>query len=339
VRIPPGLFGIPLGLSGLAALWAFAHTTIGAPAAVGDVLGVLAAVVWIGLTAAYLRQGPRRILADARDATAGPFVVVPVISAYVLAAGVLEPHAPGTARAIVIAFLVIGLLVSGLLTGQWLTGGLEEATFVPAFFLPGIGIGFVGADAAATVGLHSIAELFFGVGFAAWVLFSSVALNRLFFRPRLAPHLIPTMAIELAPAAVAGNAYILIHPGSPDLLLRGLSGYAILMIVAQIRLLPLYRTLSFTPAFWSFAFPPANMALFGLRWLELEHPAGGGVYAWALVAGITVLVGAIAARTIVAVAHGQLFPSSTSRVAPSSRGSAAPQPSMAGAEPYSSSVT
>jgi tellurite resistance protein len=309
VRIPPNFFGIALGLSGLAALWAFAGTSFGAPAAVGEALGVVAAVVWVGLTVAYLRQGPRRILADGRDAMVGPFLAAPVMSAYVLAAGVLNLYAPGTARAIVIVFLVIGLLVSGLLTGQWLTGGLEEATFGPAFFLPGIGIGFVGADAAATVGLHSMAELFFGIGVAAWVLISSVALNRMFFRPRLAPGLIPTMAIELAPAAVAGNAYFLIHPGPPDALLLGLSGYAALMTVAQIRLLPLYRTLSFSPGFWSFTFPPANMALFGLRWLDLEHPAGSSAYGWLLVAAITVLVGAIAARTIVAAVRGQLLPS------------------------------
>jgi tellurite resistance protein len=308
VRIPPNLFGISLGLSGLAALWVYAGTFFGGTRAVGDVLGVLAAAVWVGLMIAYLRQGPRRILADARDATLGPFLAAPVMSAYVLAY-VLDAHAPGAAHAIVIVFIVVGLLVSGLLMGQWLTGGLEEQTFGPAFFLPGIGIGFVGADAAATVGLHSIAELFFGVGVAAWVLISSLAANRLFFRPRLAPNLIPTMAIEMAPAAVAGNAYFLIHPGSPDLLLLALSGYGAVMTVAQIRLLPLYRTLSFSPGFWSFTFPPANMALFALRWLELEHPAGGSAYAWLLVAAITVLVGAIGARTILAAARGQLLPS------------------------------
>ncbi|MDX6512266.1 MAG: tellurite resistance protein [Gaiellaceae bacterium] len=309
VRIPPNFFGIALGLSGLAALWAFAGATFGGPAAIGDVLGVLAAVVWVGLMVAYLRQGPRRILADARDATLGPFLAAPVMTAYVLAAGVLEPHAPGAAHAIVIVFLVVGLLVSGLLFGQWLTGGLQEETFGPAFFLPGIGIGFVGADAAATVGLHSVAELFFGVGIVSLVLIGSVTANRLFFRPRLAPNLLPTMAIELAPAAVAGNAYFLIHPGPPDQLLLALSGYAALMTIAQIRFLPLYRTLSFTPGFWSFTFPPANMALFGLRWLELEHPSGSSAYAWVFVAAITVLVGSIAARTIVAAARGQLLPS------------------------------
>jgi tellurite resistance protein len=309
-RIPPNFFGIALGLSGLAALWVFAAAPFGGPLATGYALGVVSAVVWIGLMVAYLRQGARQILADARDATVGPFLAAAVMSAYVLAAGVLEPAAPGIARAIVIAFLVIGLLVSGLLTGQWLTGGLDEKTFGPAFFLPGIGIGFVGADAAATVGLHTIAELFFGIGIASWVLISSVALNRMFFRPRLPPGLIPTMAIELAPAAVAGNAYFLIHPGSPDVLLLGLSGYAAVMIIAQLRLLPLYRTLSFSPGFWSFTFPPANMALFALRWLQLEHPTGADAYAWALVAAITVLVGAIAGRTIVAAAHGQLLPKS-----------------------------
>jgi hypothetical protein len=88
----------------------FAGTSFGAPAVFGDAFGVLSAVVWIGLTVAYLLQGPRRILADARDATVGPFLAAPVMTAYVLAADVLEPHAPGTARTIVIAFLVIGLL-------------------------------------------------------------------------------------------------------------------------------------------------------------------------------------------------------------------------------------
>jgi tellurite resistance protein len=127
------------------------------------------------------------------------------------------------------------------------------------------------------------------------------------------------MAIELAPAAVAGNAYFLIHPGPPDLLLLGLSGYGAVMVVAQIRLLPLYRTLSFTPSFWSFTFPPANMALFALRWLQLEHPAGGSAYAWVLVAAITVLVGAIGVRTIVASAHGQLLPSRAPAVALNTR--------------------
>jgi tellurite resistance protein len=92
------------------------------------------------------------------------------------------------------------------------------------------------------------------------------------------------------------------------------------MVVAQIRLLPLYRTLRFSPAFWSFTFPPGNMALFGLRWLELERPAGSTAYAWVLVAAITVLVGAIFGRTIVAARRGQLLPKPAIAFAPAAAG-------------------
>jgi tellurite resistance protein len=163
--------------------------------------------------------------------------------------------------------------------------------------------------AASSVGLHSVAELYFGIGVVGLVFLNPVVLNRMFFQARLAPALIPTMAMELAPPAIAGNAYFLIHPGPPDLLSFGLAGYAAVMAVAQLRLLPLYRALSFTPGFWSFTFPTATMATFALRWLALERPAGETVYAGILIAAITGLTCAVAARTILAARRGQLLPS------------------------------
>jgi tellurite resistance protein len=51
------------------------------------------------------------------------------------------------------------------------------------------------------------------------------------------------------------------------------------------------------------------MVIFALRWLALEHPAGAHAYARILLGAVTGLVGAIAARTIVAGLRGQLLPS------------------------------
>jgi tellurite resistance protein len=266
------------------------------------------------LTLAYLRQGPGRILADTRDPALGPFLAVPVLAALVLCEALAAP-APTAARVIVIVLLVAGLLIGGGLLGQWMTGGLEEQTFSTAFFLPILGVGLVGSEAASTVGLHSMAQVYFGIGAVAWVFMSSVVLNRLFFRPRLPAALIPTLAIELAPPALAGSAYFLLHPGPPDQLALALAGYAALMIVAQVRLLPLYRALTFTPGFWSFTFPCAAMVTFALRWLALEQPVGARVYGWILLGAITVLIGAIAARTIVAGVRGRLLPSVDAQVA------------------------
>jgi tellurite resistance protein len=310
-RIPPNFFGIALGLSGLAVMWLYASDQFGAPAVVGDGLVLIAAGVWVLISAAYVRQGPRQIIADTRDAVVGPFLAAAVISGFLLGEA-LAAHAAVAGRVVVVVFLVAGLLLGGWLTGQWMTGGLVEETFGPAFFLPGLGIGFVGSDAAATVGLHSMAEVFFGIGAVAWVLMSSVVFNRVFFRPRLPPMLLPTMAIEIAPSAIAGSAYFALHPASSPVAL-GLGGYAAFMVVAQLRLLPLYRKLSFTPGFWSFTFPCAAVVTLALRWLAIEGPAGKAIYAWILIAAVTGLIAAIAARTLLALTRGELLPAAAGR--------------------------
>ncbi|MEA2235206.1 MAG: tellurite resistance protein [Solirubrobacteraceae bacterium] len=313
-RIPPNLFGIAFGLSGLAVAWLYASTALGAPVAVGNTIAVLAAATWVMLTLAYLRQGPRQILADTRDPALGPFLAVPVLAALTLSEALASP-APTAARVIVIVLLVAGLLLGGWLLGQWMTGGLDEKTFSTAYFLPILGVGLIGSEAASVVGLHSMAQVYFGIGVVSWVFMSSVVLNRLFFRPRLPAPMIPTLAIEIAPPALAGSAYFLLHPGPPDQMALALAGYAALMVVAQARLLPLYRALTFTPGFWSFTFPWAAMVTFSLRWLALENPVGARVYGWILLAAITGLIGAIAARTIVAGVRGQLLPSAGGHVA------------------------
>jgi tellurite resistance protein len=71
-----------------------------------------------------------------------------------------------------------------------------------------------------------------------------------------------------------------------------------MMVVAQARLFPLYRAAGFTTGLWSFTFPWAAAATLALRWLALEHPAGQRVYAWVAIALITILVIAVAARTV-----------------------------------------
>jgi tellurite resistance protein len=77
-----------------------------------------------------------------------------------------------------------------------------------------------------------------------------------------------------------------------------------MMVIAQVRLLPLYRAAGFTTGFWSFTFPWAAMATLALRWLALEHPAGRRAYAWVVITLATILVIAIAARTVVESAAG-----------------------------------
>jgi tellurite resistance protein len=301
-RVPPGFFGAALGLSGLAGLWLFAATSIGVSAVVGDGIALLAGGVWCVLAVAYVCQGARQILRDFRDTVDGPMLAAPVMSALVLGS-VLSTHARTAGHIVVIVFLIVGALLCGLLIGQWMSGGIDEDRLGPALYLPGGGIGFVGCEAAYAIGRHGIAALFFGIGVFTWVFASSIVLSRLQYRPRLAAALTPTMAIELAPPAVAGSAYFLLHVGRPDPFAYGLAGYAVVMVVAQVRLIPLYRAAAFTSGFWSYTFPWVAMGTLAVRWLALEHPRGERAYAWVVIGLATTLVLAIGVRTVVEIAR------------------------------------
>lgn len=181
-------------------------------------------------------------------------------------------------------------------------------TFHPGYFLPTVAGGLVAAGSAAQVGQHRLAQTMFGLGIICWVIFGSVIMGRLLFRPLVPPALLPTYAIEVAPAAVASLAWFALNGGHVDSVAALLGGYGLLMVLAQLRLLPPYLRLRFMPSTWAFTFSWAAVATAGLRWLQALRPAGATAWQYLVLALITALIAAIAIRTVIALARGQLLP-------------------------------
>jgi hypothetical protein len=88
---------------------------------------------------------------------------------------------------------------------------------------------------------------------------------------------------------------------------QALAGYAVLMVGVQIRLLPRFLALRFTPGFWAFTFSWAA-ATDALAWAAVRKPPGAAAYAVVILAVITAFVGYIAARTVVLAVRCQLLP-------------------------------
>jgi tellurite resistance protein len=237
MRIPPNLLTIPLGLAGLAGTWQAARHLVGVSAAVPQAIYVLAAVTWLILVAAYSAQGGRRVLADLRDPVLAPFVSLAVIIPMILAAA-LAAVAYSAGRLLVAVFLVLTLALGAWLTGQWIVGDLSQDAWHPGHFLPTVAGGLLGAYAAAAVHMHGVATASFGIGIVSWLLLGSTVLNRLLFRPMLRAALVPTLAIDMAPPAVAGIAYFRLNGGSVDFIAAGLGGYTVLLALVQVRLVP-----------------------------------------------------------------------------------------------------
>ena len=186
----------------------------------------------------------------------------------------------------------------------------------PGYYLPTVAGGLVGASMLAQVHLRALADASFGLGIVCWLLLGSVVLNRLFTVRRLPTALVPTMAIELAPPAMAGVAYFALAGPAPNVIAYAIGGYAVLMALAQVRLIPIYARLRFSPGFWAFTFSYAIAATYALLWIIRANPPGATGYAIAAITGITTLIAAIAARTVVATVQGRFLPPRADRELP-----------------------
>lgn len=318
-KIPLNLFGMAFGIAGLAGGWLTMSEFGHASQTVGDVLIALAGLTWLAVLIAYLRWAlPHgRLVADLLDPIAGPFASLVVIVPMLVAAEGIYPHAHATGRVTFDVFLSLTVLLGGWFTGQWIYTPMNLDTFHPGYFLPTVAGGLVAAGGAAQVGQHRLAQTMFGLGIICWVIFGSVIMGRLLFRPLVPPALLPTYAIEVAPAAVASLAWFALNGGHVDSVAALLGGYGLLMVLAQLRLLPAYLRLRFMPSTWAFTFSWAAVATAGLRWLQALHPAGATAWQYLVLALITAFIAAIAIRTIIALARGQLLPAPAAPIAAS----------------------
>ncbi|MDH6589929.1 tellurite resistance protein [Streptomyces sp. SAI-133] len=308
--IPLNFFGMPFGLLGVASTWLTAANYQRAPRAVGEALLLLAAAVWLLITIAYFARAVRlrSLVKDLTDPVAGPFASLCLITPMVIAAYGLYPHARLAGQVVVDIFLVLVVLLGGWFTGQWIYGGLDLDRFHPGFFLPTVAGGLLASVSAATVGQHRLGVAMLGLGAICWLILGSVIMARLLLRPMLPPPLQPTLAIEVAPAAVASLAYFALFGDSIDTVAAFLGGYGVLMVLAQLRLLPAFLKLKFMPSTWAFTFSWAAAVTVGIHWVERLRPPGAGAYTYVLLGLITVFVAGIAVRTVMAAVRRQLLP-------------------------------
>jgi tellurite resistance protein len=310
-RIPPNGFAIAFGLAGLGGTWSAAADGGWAPRAVGEALLLAAAAAWLALLVAYgahaaTHRGTLR--SDLTHPVLAPFAALVPITAMVVVAGGLTPHAPVTAAVVTDVLIGLTVLHGCWFTGQLIHGDYSVETLHPGYFLPTVAGGLLAAAAAGRTGQPDLAWVLFGYGAISWLVIGSMILGRLFFGPRLPAPLVPTIAIEVAPSAVAGLAWFSLGDGRIDAVARILAGYGVLMALAQLRLLPDFLRLRFSVGTWAFAFSWAVVATVALHWIARTRPAGGDALALVVLAAATLLVGAIAVRTVVALRRGTLFP-------------------------------
>lgn len=300
MRIPLNTFAIGFGLAGLAEAWSAAAPALGLPGWLPQVFWSIAAVAWLCLLTAHVVHGARGLREQLRHPAQGPLAALVPVIAMLLGAD-LSRYWFAAGRLVVVVALAAAAVFAGWLISTWLRGDLELEAVHGGYLLPTVAAGLVGADAAAAVGLRPLAWGAFGIGVFFWTVVTTLILLRLIIRPALPDALTPTLAIVLAPPAVAGLAWFQLAGPVPGPVPAALAGLTVLLALTQVAMLPRYRRLAFSLGFWSFTFPSAAVAAFTFVWLDAAAVPGRQLITAVLLAVLTVFVAVLAVRSLARV--------------------------------------
>lgn len=304
-RIPLNTLAIGFGLAGLAGAWSKATPALHLPPVVTQSFWAIAAAAWVWLLVAHLIRGARsgqRLRDQLRHPVQGPFAALAPVTAMLLSAD-LFTISPVAGRMFFLLALAAAALLAAWLFSWWFEANLELSAMHPGYLLPTVAPGLVGADVAHVLGYPVLAWALFGVGSFFTVVMTALVVLRLAFHPALPDALLPSVAILLAPPAVAGIAWFSLNGHATDPVAYSIAGIGVLLLLIQAAVLPRYRKLSFSPGFWSFTFPLAATVSLVEQWLAFAEPSGWRVLTGVALALITGFIAIIGFRSLRTVSH------------------------------------
>jgi tellurite resistance protein len=306
-RIPLNLFAIPLGLTGLAETWSDAGVSLIFPLALTEVFWAIAAIAWVWMIAAHLARGARSeatLASQLRHPAQGPTAAIVPIVGMLLGAN-LHQFWPVGGTILVLASIVATALFASWILSFWMRGELALESVHGAYLLPTVAASFVAGGTASVIGAPVLGLGAFAVGAFSWLTMFPLVAARLTFRAPLPAPLAPTMAILMAPPAVAGLSWFAYNGGKLDVVEQGLAGVGVLLVLMQLQFLRRYVRLPFSLGFWTFAFPTAFVGAYAIVLIEKSHVGGAPIYAAVILALVTGLIVAIAIFSLRLVMRGR----------------------------------
>jgi tellurite resistance protein len=308
-HFPVTFFATVMGLAGLSLAWLRAAPVLGTPLVVGETLFWVALAAYGLVLLAYLAKvirHPGAVRNELHHPVRLAFVPTSTIALLLLAtAG--QDIAAGLASTLWWVGTIGQLALTLYVLSAWIsraTFGMQHVT--PAWFIPVVGMVAVPL-AGVRFGPIELSWFFFSVGLVFWAALLPMVLTRLFIHEQPVPgQLLPTLAVLIAPPAVAFLSYLRLADGGLDTASRVLyytAAFFALLFLTQVGRL---HRLPFFLSWWAYAFPLAGLSV---ATTVMAREVGGDsltVAAWVLLLVVSSLVALLAVRTVSAITRGRI---------------------------------
>lgn len=299
-----------MGLGGLSLAWRRAAVVWEVPAWPAQALFWLALAVFVVVSTAYAAKWvrhPDAARAELRHPIRMTFVPAITIDLIVLAtAG--QDLLPTVATVAWWVGAVGHLLLTVVVMSAWFGRHdivLDHVT--PAWFIPVVG-NVITPLAARELGSVELAWFSFGVGVVFWIALMPIVLRRVLLHGQSLPlKLMPSIAIFIAPPAVAGLSWLaLTESSADDPVFRILFAATVMFTAMVLAQAPMLARVPFGVPWWATTFPLASASAIATAAAGRLPGTAYDVLAVALLALASLVVASVAALTVRAAVRGQI---------------------------------
>ncbi len=290
-HFPITLLPSVMGLTGLSVVYMkFQHLfKFDVPVGQGLLFAVSAyLLVVVSLQGFRLLRYPAEVAKHFRHPIRVNFFPAVSICFLLLSIGYLEAGHPAVSRVMWLIGTPLHLILLLVILHGWFHKNYDVKTFNPAWFIPVVGPLLVPVTGVEFFN-PEISWFFFSIGILYWILMKAVLVNRIFFHEAMAPKLLPTLFILVAPPAVGFISYLKLT-GSLDAFARVLFYFGVFNVLMLMTMVGKLRKVPFFLSWWGYTFP---LAAFTLSLVMMFKMSGYPVFKQAVLVMtlVTTLVG------------------------------------------------
>lgn len=311
MHVPVPLFAVVMGVTGLGIAWRKAAHVLAVPAAVGEAIVALAALLFVAIVALYgakWMRFPKAVAHEFNHPIRANFFPAASIGMLLLSIAAL-PYSEPLALGLWAAGALLHVSLTVTLMRRWILRDVELAHSNPAWFIP-----VVGNILVPLTGMHfgqvEVSWFFFSIGIVFWMVLLTVVMYRIVFHAPLPTKLLPTLFILLAPPSIGYLSYMALLGGEAAVLdgfARVLVYIALFKALLLVAMAPTFLKVPFAVSWWAFTFPSAALTVAVCDYAARTGSPALTLLAWVLLAAATVIIALVFARTLKALIGGHLF--------------------------------